>query len=1156
MAEAIDGYVQTAENVTYYVSSGDIVSLAGETVLPGSQVWLYTFESPSDVVGYAEDKHIAPLTVPYACAQKLTQGDDSSTEADKLVLKFRRDADTKEKSLTPEVFGSYWFHYEDESYEKWRSITKSVAADVLAIRGTTEHARKCVKSLAAAEIGVFEALICRNAMELPNALNFRWNLFKARNDVLTLANGWRMMEINDDSTLANGVLKTGEAVLIAPDGRFWPATLSYKDHSLESVKTFWDETKDAKPLGAVDSVFASYCLAKADLTFSPTPVDAHAENVDYSLEGTGKILYRYAPAFASNEELATIQGKIRVDSDGMKATDATLWCGEMGGQFSAIGKTKEFTFVKGWGADANVPFGGAYGVFDELTIATDYGSREENVDSFTLKNATVVWDKRSRVAGFRECVTITGDLTIGQRKLYVEARYFGRDDWRVTIDAGLGGKAVLTPENPNFTSLEPLTLKELGEIRARNAATAPSANAAAMNGLGASETFEAPTAALLLEWTNAVDEPGLRFESPDGVVYSEAEMVELGYLQRFRSADESVARSYLTFLDVEEFDGWRATSDATLTGGTATLYETTATTRKAEAKAVDATFDDENGVVLAVVELVDANVDRTGETLELVWRNVLDGGETTVVATTSVALEDGEVDDFGRLTFVLNVAELGLPSGDYRVAASIGSTFATAESASFAFESVARIQASETALDFGSVEVDAANGGDSEEDGNVGVVERTIALENNGSKTAAFGVKTVGTAGTSDFYVVGYYADGESVDCENVVLRPGESVELTFYFAPSAVVGREVAVEFVETATGDVLSTLRLSGLGVSQTVPTAAITSDVVRVQEGCAVWLSGAASTAPNGGSLQYRWDLNGSSAPTGSALNDGTAGFYRVVETSDSFDARLQVVDENGVESEIALREIAVETVAPTLGVKAETVRLDGANVLTRFDLTASFFSARTVERWAANWGDGTETVLDERGSAATFARCYQAENVAKTYVATLKITASNGEVYEFCLGETLVPANERAEETPSLEERTNAFDEPQPQETQGVNAETVSLAAASSQTAGSIAAANEISRVLRLNGGTAAASIGTSVGGNAEENAGRDGEEPTSTSVWDDDEFTTDCGSDVWNEIEATLFDVEASRKKERRDLFEALAEPDALDVEGDGFDVWN
>lgn len=459
-------------------------------------------------------------------------------------------------------------------------------------------------------------------------------------------------------------------------------------------------------------------------------------------------------------------------------------------------------------------------------------------------------------------------------------------------------------------------------------------------------------------------------------------------------------------------------------------------------------------------------------------------------------------------------------------------------------------------MDFGSVDVDAANGGDSEEDGNVGVVERTIALENNGSKTAAFGVKTVGTAGTSDFYVVGYYADGESVDCENVVLRPGESVELTFYFAPSAVVGREVAVEFVETAAGDVLSALRLSGLGVSQTVPTAAITSDVVRVQEGGAVWLSGAASTAPNGGSLQYRWDLNGSSAPTGSALNDGTAGFYRVVETSDSFDARLQVVDENGVESEIALREIAVETVAPTLGVKAETVRLDDANVLTRFDLTASFFSARTVERWAVNWGDGTETILDERGSAATFARCYQAENVAKTYVATLKITASNGEVYVFCLGETLVPANERAEETPSLEERTNAFDEPQPQETQGVNEKTVSLAAASSQTDGIVAAANEISRVLRLNGGAAAASIGASVGGNAEENAGRDGEETTSTSVWDDDEFTTDCGSDVWNEIEATLFDVEASRKKERRDLFEALAEPDALDVEGDGFDVWN
>ncbi|MBQ2790282.1 MAG: hypothetical protein IJE97_11655, partial [Thermoguttaceae bacterium] len=78
----------------------------------------------------------------------------------------------------------------------------------------------------------------------------------------------------------------------------------------------------------------------------------------------------------------------------------------------------------------------------------------------------------------------------------------------------------------------------------------------------------------------------------------------------------------------------------------------------------------------------------------------------------------------------------------------------------------------------------------------------------------------------------------------------------------------------------DVLSTLRLNGLGVSQTVPTAAITSDAIRVQEGCAVWLSGADSTAPNGGAMEYRWGLDGSSSLTEGALTDGDVGFYRVV------------------------------------------------------------------------------------------------------------------------------------------------------------------------------------------------------------------------------------------------------------------------------------
>ncbi len=385
----------------------------------------------------------------------------------------------------------------------------------------------------------------------------------------------------------------------------------------------------------------------------------------------------------------------------------------------------------------------------------------------------------------------------------------------------------------------------------------------------------------------------------------------------------------------------------------------------------------------------------TAKTLELSWLNVLEDGEETTVATTNVAFEEATVDERGRLTFALNVAELGFPNGDYRLVARVDSTFATVASEAFAFAPVARLDTSETALNFGAVGLDeeTEEGGDQE---NMRVVERTVALANVGSKIATFAVAPTGNAGTTEFYAAGLYADGERVDCENVVLRPGERVELTFYFAPTAVVGREIGVELVDVESGDAMSMLRLRGLGVSQSVPTATITSGTVRVQEGCAVWLSGAESTAPNGGALEYRWDLTGSSALAGGALTDGDGGFYRVVETSGSFDARLQVVDENGVESEVALCEIAVDTVAPTVDVQRTTTEVGDANILTRFDLPESFFSGRTVEQWTLNWGDGTETVCDERSSAATFARCYQASDEAKSYIVTLKLTASDGGV----------------------------------------------------------------------------------------------------------------------------------------------------------------
>ena len=1043
--------------LSYYIASGDIISLQGETVLPGGNVYLYSYSSATNIVeGYANDKHFRPLTVPYAFAGETQEQSDAIADEYDMSLTYRVAPSRQCETISDEIFGSFWFHYDDAEYTAWRaSLCDGDPSEIFAIRGTAEGWRANFRKMVAS-VGKTMKTDFGDAVVLPIAKNFvkatgyfadimkhlgwvelignfidlpapGFDAVKCINDFYDLSRSvelgkdWRLLQINDSITYKDGKLANGSAALISPDGFAWPATLNYRDRSFESVTIKVEEDKGATRLGSR----SSYYLTEADLKFEPQPLDVYNKNAAYLLYGSGVISYNYLPALMINQELATISGEIVVHNEGTKVSDATLFVGEMGGQFSAIGKTDEFRFITGRYKDANVPLGGAYGNFDEITLSTGGGLREENVNYFKLQNATVVWDKQGKVMGFRECVTITGSLTIGKLTLSVKARYFGADDWKVEIDAGLGGKAILTPENPRFTTLEPLTVKELGEILARNAASASVFDASEVsektrvslvNGwndaasLARLDVADAPTAVLRCEWSNACDAPGLRFESPSGVAYSEAEMLELGYLQRISAGNESVARSYLTFLNVDEFGKWRVTSDASLTDGTATLYETSATTRKPEAKAVDATFDEESGAVSVVVEFEKTDVDLTAETLELAWLNALDGGKETTVATTNVALEDAEVDAAGRLTFVLNVAELELPNGDYRLLARFASTFATAESATFAFAPVARIEASETTLNFGAVDLDAANGDASEEpeEGNAGVVERTITLKNAGSKIASFAVAPTGSVGTTDFYVAGLYADGESVDCGNVALRPGESVELTFYFAPTAVVGREIGVELIETETSDVLSTLRLNGLGVSQTVPTAAITSDVVRVQEGCAVWLSGADSTAPNGGALEYRWDLDGSSALTEGALTDGDGGFYRVVETSGSFDVRLQVVDETGVESEVALREIAVETVAPTVNVKTTTREIGDANVLTRFDLTADFFSERTVERWTLNWGDGTETVWNERSSATPFAHCYERGDEAKNYVATLRLTASDGEVYEFALGETFIPA----------------------------------------------------------------------------------------------------------------------------------------------------
>ncbi len=226
-----------------------------------------------------------------------------------------------------------------------------------------------------------------------------------------------------------------------------------------------------------------------------------------------------------------------------------------------------------------------------------------------------------------------------------------------------------------------------------------------------------------------------------------------------------------------------------------------------------------------------------------------------------------------------------------------------------------------------------------------------------------------------------------------------------------------------------VFKVVAFDGVGNASSGVTASITiesDDVIRwsesayvVTEDCALRLSAEGST---GGELTYYWDLTGSETVDASNFTEGDATIWTSPEAlgfgPGEYEIRLRVRDKSGIYSGIATATLRVETAVPIIDVRRTTTEDDDSNVLTRFDLAASFFFGRTVGRWTLNWGDETETVLNERSSAATFAHCYERGDEAKNYVATLKLTASDGEVYEFALGETFVPAGERVEETPSL------------------------------------------------------------------------------------------------------------------------------------------
>ncbi|MBQ9126751.1 MAG: leucine-rich repeat domain-containing protein, partial [Thermoguttaceae bacterium] len=508
--EAADKFDSSrVEKLTYHIASGDPVSMAGETVLSGGDVWIYSYESSTESGSWIFAKHLSPLSAPYSFAGDVQQ--------EKQALKYER-PNVDAADISSDVYRSFWFHYDDADYTTWRTnaVLSALAPDVLAVRGTTEQGRAKLKGVVK-PIGEtllpFSDILTKFGSLITGAVRL-YDLPQYR---LEFGNGWKLEQINEDLTCVDGKLSAGTVKVTTPNGWEFDGTLNYgtsddKKYGLEALTV---AVEAEKQLGRDSSYYiknATLTLEKAGTEeWEPVvPEPNLSAGTPLALRGNdGTIAYKYCPSLGANEELATIKGTIKI-SDDASVSDATLCVGDASGHFFALGQTNKFAFTTN----------GANGKFDEITLSTDYGVREQNVNYFKLQDATVVWDKQGKVMGFRECVTITGTLTVGKQTLSVEARYFGRDDWEVAIDAGLGGKTLLTPNNPRFTTLEPVSINDLGEISATSAASASVFNASESvektrvsvandcddaASLSRLDVADAPTAVLRCEWSNDCD---------------------------------------------------------------------------------------------------------------------------------------------------------------------------------------------------------------------------------------------------------------------------------------------------------------------------------------------------------------------------------------------------------------------------------------------------------------------------------------------------------------------------------------------------------------------------------------------------------------------------------------------------------------------------
>ena len=173
---------------------------------------------------------------------------------------------------------------------------------------------------------------------------------------------------------------------------------------------------------------------------------------------------------------------------------------------------------------------------------------------------------------------------------------------------------------------------------------------------------------------------------------------------------------------------------------------------------------------------------------------------------------------------------------------------------------------------------------------------------------------------------------------------------------------------------------------------PTAKINDAAfLSVRERCNTLVSASDSTDPLMQGLIYCWDVDGKGMFTESS--NSTVWFDAEKlngKPSQNQAIRLKVRDAEGTESEVVTANVSILDVMPTYQVSQPSELVAGR--FAQWEFAANDTASDPIMKWAINWGDGSETVVNGGPLSRIFDTHFYRES--KSYTITIKTTDIDG------------------------------------------------------------------------------------------------------------------------------------------------------------------